>query len=205
MKLQNDLPTIAGIKSPSYQWTNYSPVNQMYILIQELAKIENVPGLADQRLNKNLQSLKALLTRLRQIHQLYRIGSVSNRYLNTPNISPFGYEAMLKLVNLLGVQQSSNSIINPIINQFRFWMNLFTRGNIFDSLTKPMPESGYKYDPIKLKLLIKFLEDNEKRRQQAIENNRIKSLLENLIANQNKQQQQIDAILKLLTKNRQPT
>lgn len=181
-------------------------------MIQALEKIEHVQP-TDEATKAKVDSLKVLLYKLRKVYELNKIASVSNHYLNTDNISPYNYEAMIRLVQLLGAAQNLNQTFTPMMTLFRSWMNFFNGGNIFSSLINPFPNSNTnanqptrrpKYDANKLRQLMKVLEENERNRQQEIERNRQKVALENLIKNQNMQQQQINEILKALA-NRQTT
>lgn len=175
----------------------------MYVLIQALEKIENAQP-TDEPTRQNVDRLRGLLYRLRKIYQLNRIASVPNVYLNTEYLSPYNYEATLRLVQLLGTVQSIGQQMqfNPIMTLFRSWINFFNGGNILSSLINPSgggAQAGRpKYDANRIRKLIQMVEENERLRQQEIERNRQKLALENLIKNQNKQQQQIDEILKAL-------
>lgn len=186
----------------------------MYSLIKALEKIENVQP-TDEKMKANIDSMKVLLYKLRKVYELNKIASEPNLYLNTDNISPYNYEAMLRLVQLLGAAQNLNQTFSPMMTMFRSWMNFFNGGNVFSSLMNPFtgsnnannanpPARKPKYDANKLRQLMKVLEENERNRQQQIEKNRQKAALENLIKKQNMQQQQINEILKTLA-NKQNT
>lgn len=179
-------------------------------MIQALEKIEHVQP-TDEMMKTKIDSLKVLLYKLRKVYELNKIASVSNHYLSTDNISPYNYEAMLRLVQLFGAAQNLNQTFTPMMTLFRSWVNFFNGGNIFSSLMNPFngsianqPLRQPKYDANKLRQLMKALEENQRNRQQQIDRNRQKVALENLIKNQNMQQQQINEILKALA-NRQTT
>lgn len=179
--------------------------------MQALEKIENVQT-TDAKIKANIDTMKALLYKLRKVYELNKIASEPNHYLNTDNISPFNYEAMLRLVQLLGAAQNLNQTFSPMMTMFRSWMNFFNGGNVFSSLMNPFTDTSTanqptrkpKYDANKLRQLMKVLEENEQNRQQQIEKNKQKAALENLIKKQNMQQQQINDILKTLA-NKQTT
>lgn len=176
-------------------------MNQMYILLQELGKIGNVQSVSnDPTMDKNLSGMKKLLNRLKRIDQLNKISSVRNRYLNTDNISPYNYEATLKLVETLGSQQQFNSKnSNNLISQLLPWMNFFGGGFLFSSLMGGTSQSSKsKYDPEKIQLLVKYLAEKDKAQQLQIEKNQLKESLNKLIDNQSKQQKQIDTLLQIL-------
>ena len=178
----------------------------MFSLMQALEKIENVQP-TDESTKQNVDRLKGLLFRLRKVYQLNQIASVRNNYLNTDNISPYNYESMLRLVQLLGSTQTIGQQFNPLTVMFRTWMNFFNGGNIFTALLNPLQigvtnspkkPTPPKYDPNKLQSLITMLNNNEANRQQMINNNRQQAALANLIRTQNQQQQQINEILQAL-------
>src|SRR5699024_3704207 len=152
-----------------YKSSEYSQVNKMFALMQALEKIENAQP-SDELMKQNVDRLKVLLSKLRKVYELNKIASVPNLYLNTDNISPYNYEAMLRLVQLLGAAQNIGQQFNPLMTMFRSWINFFNGGNIFASLMNPFgggSSSGggsaaatrptrLKYDANKLRSLIRM-------------------------------------------------
>lgn len=177
-----------------------STINQLYILLIDLEKTGDQ---SEDGTRQKLENIRRLVRRIRQIQQLNKIGSTPNMYLNTDNVSPYSYEAVLRLVNLLGTSNSSstpNNVVKQMLGTFRTWVNLFQGGSIFQLVTSPTFSTTYnrKYDPNSVDRMIKLLRLMEQRRMAQIDNNRVGSDLQTIIKNQNKQQQQINQILGML-------
>lgn len=160
--------------------------------------VKTFPSTIKNRFNE----IKKTLRHLRYIYYVYRMGSYSNRLLNTIHIKPFSYQATLKLVDLIGYRRFSNPLINPLLRQIRFWINLFMgnfRWNQFTGTKNNVIRN--KNDPELIQTLLKTLKEHEQRQRDTIERNRLNSMLEGLIKTQHQQQESIDKILKILDNN----
>lgn len=172
-------------------------MDQVQSLWQELAKMAS--------LQPNLAQTQSLLSRLRKIALLNQIASEPNRQLNTDHISPYNYEATLRLVQTAGAQQLYSAAPSSPLSQLRSWIDLFSFGSLFGQLTSPTSSgSSSPYDPDNIRLLVKIMEEKSKRQQLQQEQNQLKNTLERLIENQSRQQAQIDSLLKVMANNTRP-
>lgn len=182
-----------------------SQVNKIFSLIGGLNRSSETDT-SSLDIKQSIEQLRTFLTKLRNVYQLNSIASVRNSYLNTENISPYSYQAMLQLVSLVG---TTKTLLNntPLI-LFRSWMNFFNGGNLFTALTRPLSSSSNsnnqrvsnRYNVTTINVMMKLLQQNEEIQQQKIESNRQLNALNQLITNQNNQQKQINEILAGLEK-----
>ena len=165
-------------------------LNRIIALMKALQSVKNVSsnGLSP-KMQTDLVKLQTMLYRLQQIQLLNRLAD-ERVFKSSSNMNPYGYEAILNLVKMVGTASGQN--------QLRALMRLFTAPQVINRVRNTNNLSQER-----LKVLMKAVEEQEKQRRQQIENQRQTDILNELLKNQKRQQQQIDSLIKLIeTQNR---
>ena len=165
-------------------------LNRIIALMKALQSVKNVSsnGLSP-KMQTDLVKLQTMLYRLQQIQLLNRLAD-ERVFKSSSNMNPYGYEAILNLVKMVGTASGQN--------QLRALMRLFTAPQAINRVRNTNNLSQER-----LKVLMKAVEEQEKQRRQQIENQRQTDILNELLKNQKRQQQQIDSLIKLIeTQNR---
>ena len=164
---------------------NQNRLNRIMALMKALQSVKNVSAnQLNPKMQTDLVKLQTMLYKLQQIHLLSRLAE-QRKYLSRSNMNPYGYEAILNLVKIVGTSSGQN--------QLRTLMRLFTAPQTVSTIRNTNNISQEK-----LKVLMKVVEDQEKQRRQQQESQRHKELLNELLTNQRRQQQQIDSLIHLI-------
>ena len=167
------------------QFLSSNQLNKLAILMRSLQSLKNV---STEQLNPKIRSdvtrLQTMLYRLQQIQELNRL-SQERTFLHSSNMNPYGYEAILNLVKIMGTGSGQN--------QLRALLRLFTTPM---TTTKVKPNNRLSHE--KIRTLMRALEEQEKQRRQQLETQRQKQILEELLMNQRRQQEQIDSLIRLI-------
>ena len=164
---------------------NLNHLDRIMALTRALQSVKNVSAnQLNPKMRTDLVKLQAMLCRLQQIQLLSRLAE-QRKFLANSNMNPYGYEAILNLVKIVGTASGQN--------QLRALMRLFTAPQAINNVKNTNNVSQEK-----LRALMKVVEEQEKQRRQQQESQRHKELLNELLMNQRRQQQQIDSLIHLI-------
>lgn len=183
--------TESSDSQPNHQFLSSNQLNRIATLMRSLQSLKNVStNQMSPKMRSDVTRLQTLLYRLQQIQELNRLAE-QQTYLQSTNMNPYGYEAILSLVKIIGSASGQN--------QLRALLRLFTSPM---TTTKPKPNNQFSQE--KVRILMKALEEQEKQRRQQLESQRQKAILEELLRNQQRQQEQINSLIRLIESQNKP-